>query len=358
MNTYKKILSVPSSSTENMYHVSVSVLGNVVFNGKIFVMPYQTQVTFDLTNIFANYMFNGAGILKPTYTASTTQAYTQPTTAAVNLTNNFNTNKELIRLSYSIVITRIDTGASVTSSSDTVYLRSSVANSSRFSQNYTWRAFDSDKPISHYPTITSSSNLLRWGNTLSRTSSGTAYLYRKNGNNYSTLASWSNLSSGDCTVSTLARNLRNASGEYVYVQDNSIYKPIAYLDVCPAPYYLLWIDNDGAMACHKFTNMSEYSEAITVNTRVASDDTTFTANQFVEGKWKLKSYNLTDSEFEYYMSIINSPNIMLYDSEKQKCSYVRITDKSLTRKTMPTNKKKPVFMEINLQEITPKNYIA
>lgn len=357
MNTYKHILSVPSSSTEKMYLTRVSVYGQIVFNGKIFVMPYQTQVTFDLTDIFANYMFNGAGILKPTYVASNTQAYVQPNMSITNLSANFATHKELIRIPYNIIISNVSTGATVTSGSGTVFLRGKTSNSNRMQQR-TWRYFDAEKPKAHYPTITSSSNPLRWGNTMSQTSTSTIYIYRKNGNTYTNFSSFSGVTSGDNVLATKVYNLRNISGEDFYVQDNGVYKAIGHVDSCNAPIYLQWVDDDGAITSQKFTPRSEYSEAITVNTRVSSDDTTYTANQFVEGKWKLKSYNLTDAEFEYYMTMINSPYILLYDSEKQQVKYVRITDKSITRKTMVNNKNKPVYMEINLQEITPKNYIA
>lgn len=354
MNTYKKEITVPSSSTEKMYLTKVNVYGTAIFTGKIFVMPYQTKVMFDFTDIFSNYIFNGAGILKPTYSAGTVQQYIQPTTTTLNLNSTFNTNHELIKLPYNLIVSNPTTGATVVSASDTVYLRSYAGNN-RLNQN-TWRAFDGTKPISHYPVVLYSSNPFRWGNTLSMSAAGTMSLYRKNGNNYTAITNWS-VTSGDNTVNTKVYTFRNYGGQYIYCRDNGQYKEIAFIDVCNAPYYLVWIDNDGAMACHRFTPTSEYSEAITVNTRVSTDDTTFTANQFVEGKWKLKSYNLTDQEYEYYMSIINSPYIMLYNSEKQKCTYVRITDKSLARKEFTNNKNKPVFMEINLQEITPKNYL-
>lgn len=357
MNTYKHTLSVPSRAVEKMYLTKITVYGTIVFNGKIFVMPYQTQVTFDLTDIFANYMFNGAGILKPTYVASNTQAYVQPNMSITNLSANFATHKELIRIPYSIIIMDVDTGSSVSSGSGTAYLRGSLSNNSRMQQR-TWRMFDSTKPVSHYPTITSSSNPLRWGNTMSQTSNSSIYVYKKNGNSYTNLAVFSGVTSGDNVLATTVYNLRNISGEDFYVQDNGVYKVAGHIDSCNAPIYLLWVDNDGAIASQRFTNTSEYSEAITVNTRVSSDDTTYTANQFVEGKWKLKSYNLTDDEYEYYMTMINSPYILLYDSEKQQVKYVRITDKSVTRKRLVNNKKKPVYMEINLQETTPKNYIA
>ena len=256
-------------------------------------------------------------------------------------------------MDYTILILDVNTGSSVVSVSDTAYLRS---NSTSYSQHQ-WRALDSDKPVSHYPSILFSSIPFRWANTVSMSASGTQRVYRHTGSAYQPLITFNSLQSGDNVVNTSLYNLRSASGGYIYIQESNTYKPIGFIDSCNAPYYLVWIDNDGAMVCHRFTKSSEYSEALTRNTRVSSDDTTYVANGYAEGKWKLKSYNLTDSEYEYYMSMLNSPYIMMYDTEKQRCRYVMVTDKTLARKTFSNNKKKPVFMEINVQETTPKNYI-
>lgn len=356
MNTYKKVITLSQTyGVEKLYLVRVSVSGNTIFNGKIFVMPYQSQVTFDFTDIFANLMYNGAGILKPTFKTSN-QTYAQPTSGTLNLTNTFGTNREIVKLTYTLVVMTEDGNTSVYNTTDSVYLRSNSINAARFNQQ-TWRFFDSDKPIAHFPTVIYSSSDLRWGNTMTNPSTSTVRLYRQNGSTWNNAVTWASVGQGENALSTYLYGLRGHSGNDLYVQDNTVYRPILHIDKCNAPYYLLWIDGDGALTAQRFTSRSEYTEKITVNTRVSSDDTTYTANQFSEGSWKLKSYNLTDAEYEYYMTMIASPYILLYDSAKDRCSYVRISDKNVARKTFTNNQKKPVYMEINLDEITPKNYV-
>ena len=123
---------------------------------------------------------------------------------------------------------------------------------------------------------------------------------------------------------------------------------ICKIDSCPAPYYLCWMTNSGAMQVQPFLKSSEVSVNYKNNSRVDSSNFEWLFNQQTRASWKLKSKNLSDKDFKAYGELFASPYLILLDMENFRLHYVNITTETYSQKKNEPNKK-PVFFEIEVQ---------
>ena len=364
-NPYIIEITVPYSGVEKYYQIRVTIFNKIVFYGKIFVMRGQTKVLFNMTDILSNYVYNGVGIINPVYNTSY-HNYGQSTSTLTKLENpsTFNTNKESIRLSYNVHVSDIGSESTVFSTSSTIYTRGEYI-SGRFNSQVTWRLFDNPSaPTPHFPVT----DKLRWGQTVYvPTGTTSVQLFYKSTNVYRNFKTFSGLMATSINaVNMVGTNIRynptttypDAGNNTIYVLDQGTYKPITKIDVCPSPYYLLWIDMNGALNCQPFTALTEQTNNFTRNTRISSDDFTTLANQYLKRSWTLKSYNITDEEYEYMMSIQYSPWLILYSSADDEAIYVNPTDKALKLNTFIQNKKKPVYMTLKVDEALAQDFLV
>lgn len=123
---------------------------------------------------------------------------------------------------------------------------------------------------------------------------------------------------------------------------------ICQIDSCPAPYYLAWMTNSGAMQIQPFLKSSEVSVTYDNNTRVDASNFEWSFNKSTRASWKLKSKNLSDKDFKTYGELFASPYILLLDMENMKLHYVNIKSETYTQKRNE-NGKKPIFFEVEVE---------
>ena len=125
-------------------------------------------------------------------------------------------------------------------------------------------------------------------------------------------------------------------------------KIIAKIDSCPAPYYLAYLTNSGAMQVQPFLKSSEVSVNYKNNSRVDSSNFEWLFNQQTRASWKLKSKNLSDKDFKALGELFASPYLILLDMENFRLHYVNITTETYNQKRNEPNKK-PIYFEIEVE---------
>ena len=125
-------------------------------------------------------------------------------------------------------------------------------------------------------------------------------------------------------------------------------KKICQIDSCPAPYYLAYLTNSGAMQCQPFLKSSEVSVTYKNNSMVDSSNFEWLFNQQTRASWKLKSKNLSDKDFKALGELFASPYLILLDMENFRLHYVNIVTETYNQKRNE-NGKKPIFFEIEVE---------
>ena len=130
-------------------------------------------------------------------------------------------------------------------------------------------------------------------------------------------------------------------------------KVIAQIDECPKPYYLVYLTNEGGMQCQPFLKSSEFSVEYENNTRIDNSEYEWNFNKLVRGRWKLKSRNLTDSEYKAMGDIFSSPYLALLDMENHRFHWVNVIKDTYTRKKNVVGSKK-IYFEIDVEAAEKK----
>ena len=125
-------------------------------------------------------------------------------------------------------------------------------------------------------------------------------------------------------------------------------KKICQIDSCPAPYYLAWMTNSGAMQVQPFLKSSEVSITYDNNTRVDASNFEWSFNRSTRASWKLKSKNLSDKDFKAYGEMFSSNYLILLDMKNFRLHYVNIVTETYNQKRNE-NGKKPIFFEIEVE---------
>lgn len=125
-------------------------------------------------------------------------------------------------------------------------------------------------------------------------------------------------------------------------------------DSCNSPYYLVWIQNDGALNCQPFTNTSKFSKTFNNKTAVDVRNAEWTISSTETGVWNLKSRTLTEDEYKDMGQMFESPYILLLEMQTGKMWYVNITSKKYEEKKRTRTDRKPIFMEV---EVTSCDHI-
>lgn len=123
---------------------------------------------------------------------------------------------------------------------------------------------------------------------------------------------------------------------------------------CNSPYYLVWIQNDGALNCQPFTKTSKFSKTFNNKTAVDVRNSEWKISSTETGVWKLKSRTLTEDEYKDMGQMFESPYILLLEMETGKMWYVNITSKNYEEKRRTRTDRKPIFMEV---EVTSSDHI-
>lgn len=130
---------------------------------------------------------------------------------------------------------------------------------------------------------------------------------------------------------------------------------IAYIDVCPAKYYVLWEDRAGGFQCQPFNKTETFGENITRNEYATYRGSKELASVTVQPYWKVNSGWINDIYYPYYESILVSPHIELWDTVNKVKYDVRVEDSEYTEKTFKNQSRKLFNLELKLFEKEPKN---
>ena len=118
---------------------------------------------------------------------------------------------------------------------------------------------------------------------------------------------------------------------------------------CNSPYYLVWIQSDGALNCQPFTDTSKFSISYDNHTAVDVRNAEWKINAVGEGKWTLKSRTVNENEYKDFSSLFTSPYILLLDMATGRMHYVNISKTTYEQKQKTRTDRKPLFFEISLQ---------
>ena len=118
---------------------------------------------------------------------------------------------------------------------------------------------------------------------------------------------------------------------------------------CNSPYYLVWIQNDGALNCQPFTKTTKFSITYTNKTAVDVRNAEWKISGTAEGKWAMKSKTVNEDEYRDFASLFNSPYILLINMETGRLHYVNISKTTYEEKKRTRTDRKPLFFEIEVK---------
>lgn len=117
---------------------------------------------------------------------------------------------------------------------------------------------------------------------------------------------------------------------------------IGKIQLCPAPYYLLWQDRYGGMQSQPFNKVLTYSEDINHSSLVDSRNRTYYINSQITPKWHINSNWIEQKYYPYYESLYCSPYVKLYITETDQLIDVLVDNSEYTEKTF-VNQSKNLF---------------
>lgn len=118
---------------------------------------------------------------------------------------------------------------------------------------------------------------------------------------------------------------------------------------CNSPYYLVWIQSDGALNCQPFTNTSKFSISYDNHTAVDVRNAEWKINAVGEGKWTLKSRTVNENEYKDFSSLFTSPYILLLDMSTGRMHYVNISKTTYEQKQKTRQDRKPLFFDLEVK---------
>lgn len=287
---------------EGVYRYELILEGFTIYNGKLFKLENQNKVIIDITDILLNYKYKGGTVFKPTLKNGMYQQNIPTNLITYSKTLNINTGFIGCNVSYKIY------------DSDNNIITDGTK---------TFELYDYQNPLY------SNNTPYNFGSMIPRLPRTNKIVYPQTK-----------------LYTEIYYNLFYISGNTIKYNNDVILK---IDENCIAPYYLIWILKSGSYQAQPFKGNCTYTETVTNNYKLSIDDQKDIANQTLNRKWNLKSENLTDTEYKYFMDILTSPYLLLYDSENDEAIYVNCTDNSKEQKTNSNNNGKPIFFEVNLE---------
>lgn len=328
MNRIKYKIKLPySTPTEHTYKYDVRLEHITIYRGKFFMLANNTQVVLDLTDLLTNYQYKGKHMLEPVYDYIK-QCYTREPQS--NVVEDITVSEPQQHCNTVSVNVFNDDGNIIATSSKTIYFHTTpFENQIRRTNN---------KGINYY-----------FGSLTPRFPFGSSMSYTQlvDGDG-TTVCRWRN-EKKSLLVSTTPQKtgtIMKATKTDTDIYDGDL--KILEVDKCNAPYYLMYLTQDGGFQSQPFYNV-KYSETYTTNTKITVDDNKDITNLFANGKWTLKSRNLTNTEYHEMMDIARSPYLYLYITTLDKGVFVNNVDTTIEKKVNGTDNNKPIFFEINLE---------
>lgn len=127
--------------------------------------------------------------------------------------------------------------------------------------------------------------------------------------------------------------------------------PIGVLDECYSRYYLVWMTRSCVPVCYGFGGNTVFSQDFDNTYMTSKYGNDILKLQTVTNKWELKSGVINKETYTVMEDIYTSPFLLLYDTQKDKYTYVKCVDNSFTRKNSTKEDKQPFYFNVNLQEV-------
>lgn len=322
MNIFELTLNTAPTTNENVtYTISIQEYNSnwtTVYYGKVFVAENQTKVRIDIGDILWNHKFDGENYISPVVNSAGDNYVMVNNTA--NLLNYWYNNVKVEIPDYSASVTKYVNFYQYNMFCN--HLDTPSTNTVAFFMNY--------QPICHLPKTLPSGFTFRqlvWNGTFDKTIDG-----------ITTTESRSKLGSIEFT----------GGSEYYAINGEKV----AQFDNCDKPYYLVWMTNSGAMQVQGFLKSSELSIDYNNNKRVDMSNYEWNFNYSVNGKWKLKSDNLSDKDYRAFGEMFSSPYLLLIDTTNGRLYYVNIKDTTYNEKHNTSGNK--IYFEINVESAEVK----
>ena len=125
---------------------------------------------------------------------------------------------------------------------------------------------------------------------------------------------------------------------------------ITQFDMCPAQYYLQWIDRYGTYQCQPFSKISTFSNDYSTTTMISYDKVKKPIFKTVNSQWNLNSEFITEDKLPYYESLFVSPKVILYDSKNDVSYNVVLTDTKFVEKTFANQQRRMFNLQVTVEK--------
>ena len=152
---------------------------------------------------------------------------------------------------------------------------------------------------------------------------------------------------------TLQQLFRNAvidttkDKAYIGPDQNHIF---AQIDMCPAQYYVQWIDRYGTYQCQPFSKISTFSNDYSTTHMISYNKEKKPIFKTVNSTWNLNSEFIPEDKLPYYESLFVSPKVILYDAKNDASYNVIITDTKFVEKTFANQQRRLFNLQITVEK--------
>ena len=134
---------------------------------------------------------------------------------------------------------------------------------------------------------------------------------------------------------------------YIGPDQNHIF---AQIDMCPAQYYVQWIDRYGTYQCQPFSKIATFSNDYNTTLMISYDKVKKPIFNQVKSTWNLNSEFIPENKLPYYESLFVSPKVILYDSKNDASYNVVLTDTKFVEKTFANQQRRMFNLQITLEK--------
>lgn len=152
---------------------------------------------------------------------------------------------------------------------------------------------------------------------------------------------------------TLQQLFRNAvidttkDKAYIGPDQNHIF---AQFDMCPAQYYVQWIDRYGTYQCQPFSKISTFENDYSTTLMISYDKVKKPIFKTVNSTWNLNSEFIPENKLPYYESLFVSDKVILYDAKNDESYNVVLTDTKFVEKTFANQQRRFFNLQITLEK--------
>ena len=134
---------------------------------------------------------------------------------------------------------------------------------------------------------------------------------------------------------------------YIGPDQNHIF---AQIDMCPAQYYVQWIDRYGTYQCQPFSKISTFSNDYSTTHMISYDKVKKPIFNQVKSTWNLNSEFIPEDKLPYYESLFVSDKVILYDAKNDASYNVVLTDTKFVEKTFANQQRRMFNLQITVEK--------